>query len=132
MTRVQAFANRTAVNQAWVDMLRADCIVLTQSPRFANAISVTKAFPHGRETERDAVIELAQRMAEEYGLLVRIEVEGYFLNLRFARKESVARASVKPAEEAPRASTASRIRALFAGRRAAKEGVESAKSEVTS
>jgi hypothetical protein len=120
MTRL--LNNRTGIqlDQSWADMLRADCIVLTESPRFASAISVSKAFARGHEAERDAVIELAQRLAEEYGLLVRIEVEGHFVTIRFSRKGRIARPAAPVSKEVD-SSLLGRLRGFILGTR---EGAE--------
>ena len=65
-------------------MLRVNCLTL-QGSRAVNAVSVSRAFAHGDEAARDAVIQLAQRMAEEYGLLAEVHVRGYYLTVRFTR-----------------------------------------------
>src|SRR5262245_56823122 len=113
MTRLQSYKTAVQLDQSWADMLRADCIVLTERPRFASAISVTKAFARGHEAERDAVIQVPQRLAEEYGLLARIEVEGYFVTLRFSNKDRIGRPV--PESEEVRPSLLGRLRGLIFG-----------------
>jgi hypothetical protein len=71
----------------WVDLLRANCLLL-QGPRAPRSVSVSRAFPHGKEEEREAVISLAQDMAGEYGLKAEIERRGHFVTITFLRPQS--------------------------------------------
>jgi hypothetical protein len=92
----------------WVDLLRANCLTL-QGSRAVNAVSVSRAFAHGDEAARDAVIQLAQRMAEEYGLLAEVDVRGYYLTVRFTK---VPECTVET-ETAQCPSLAERVRSLL-------------------
>jgi hypothetical protein len=69
---------------AWVDLLRANCLLLVERPRVANAVSISRGFTH--LDERDAVVALAQGMAGEYGLRAEFDVRGHFLTIRFTRE----------------------------------------------
>jgi hypothetical protein len=92
----------------WVDLLRANCLTL-QGSRAVNAVCVSRAFAHGDEAARDAVIQLAQRMAEEYGLLAEVDLRGYYLTVRFTR---VPECTVET-EIAQRPSLGGRVRSLL-------------------
>jgi hypothetical protein len=60
-------------------------------------VSISRAFPHGSEDDRQSFIELAQRLAEEYGLQTEVEARGYFVTLRFSREDAETIASDAPA-----------------------------------
>ena len=85
MTRASTFDEITSLNRAWVDLLRANCLTLVERPGAANGVSVSRGFADGADTERDAVIALARRMAGEYGLETEISIEGHLLTIRFTR-----------------------------------------------
>jgi hypothetical protein len=91
-----------------VELLRANCLTLVERPGVVNAVSVSRGFAYGHEEERDAVIALAQRLAEEYGLAAAIERSGHFLTIRFTRKEPAS-----SSEPRAGASLLAMLRALF-------------------
>ena len=84
MTRARISEVISTPTRVWVDLLRANCLTL-QGSRAVNAVSVSRAFAHRDEAARDAVIQLAQRMAEEYGLQTEMDVRGYYLTVRFTK-----------------------------------------------
>jgi hypothetical protein len=111
MTLANTFEGITPLNRAWIDLLRANCLTLVERPAAVTGVSVSRGFAHGAEVERDAVITLAQRMAEEYGLLTEISLHGHFLTIRFTR----AKAGQRPV--GAQRSLLERVRALFRARR---------------
>jgi hypothetical protein len=84
MTRAETSERRSSPTHAWVDLLRVNCLTL-QGPGAVNAVSASRAFVRSDEAAPDEVIQLAQRMAEEYGLLTEVGVRGYYLTVRFTR-----------------------------------------------
>jgi hypothetical protein len=111
MTQSRTIRRIAPTNGVWVDLLRANCLTLVERPEIAKAVSLSKAFPHGSEGEREAFIDLAMRMAEEYGLLAEIEPRGYFVTIRFSRQEAE---TVAP--EAPAISLIEKVRTLLKAR----------------
>ena len=85
MTRASTFDGIASLNRAWVGLLRANCLTLVERPGAVTGVSVSKGFAHGAEAERDAVIALARRMSEEYGLLTETSTQGHFLTIRFTK-----------------------------------------------
>jgi hypothetical protein len=108
MTRERISEVISTPTRVWVDMLRANCLTL-QGSRAVNAVSVSRAFAHGDEAARDAVIQLAQRMAEEYGLISEVDVRGYYLTVRFTRAPEC----TAEIETAWRPSLAGRVRSFL-------------------
>jgi hypothetical protein len=85
MTRAFVRDELTSATREWVDILRTNCLMLVNSSA-ANAVSVSKGFPRGADDEREAVVSLAHRIAEEYGLMAETRMDGLFLTIRFTRK----------------------------------------------
>lgn len=88
MTRTSSYEGISSPNRAWVDSLRAHCLMMVQRPEVFTAMSFSRAFPHGTEEERERVIVVGQRLAEEYGLLSEVYSHGYFVSIRFSRSDS--------------------------------------------
>ena len=86
MTQVRANPDSASNSRDWADLLRANCLTLT-STQFTRSVSLSRGFPHGAELERESFVDLAQRLAEEYGLTSYVESHGYYVTIRFFRQE---------------------------------------------
>ena len=87
MTQLRTYIETARQPDEWVDLLRANCLLLVERPEVARAVSISRGFPHGAERARDTFVGLARRMAEEYGLAVEIELEGVFVAVRFSSRQ---------------------------------------------
>jgi hypothetical protein len=67
----------------------------------------------GSESEREAFISLAQRLAEEYGLRAELERRGYFLTIRVTRAPEETAAAT---EESSGVSLVAKVRSVLRSR----------------